>query len=51
MVIEIYYWYGKNILILYISEKLFVYNDRKEVIGVMWNVKLFNILFLLKYIN
>ncbi|HDM8434944.1 TPA: PAS domain-containing protein [Yersinia enterocolitica] len=50
-VIETHYWYGKNTLTPFISEKLPVYNDRKEVIGVMWNAKPFNTLSPLKYIN
>ncbi|WP_411705933.1 helix-turn-helix transcriptional regulator [Edaphovirga cremea] len=50
-VIETHYWYGKDSLTPFISEKLPIYNDRKEVIGVMWNAKPFNTLSPLKYIN
>ncbi|MDN0117963.1 LuxR C-terminal-related transcriptional regulator [Yersinia frederiksenii] len=50
-VIETHYWYGKDTLTPYISEKLPIYNDRKEVIGVMWSAKPLNTLSPLKYIN
>lgn len=35
----------------FISEKLPIYNDKKELIGVMWNAKPLNSLSPLKYIN
>lgn len=50
-VIETHYWYGKEFLMPYISEKLPIFNDKKELIGVMWNAKPLNSLSPLKYIN
>ncbi|QHA87928.1 helix-turn-helix transcriptional regulator [Serratia rhizosphaerae] len=50
-VIETHYWYGKDSLTPFISEKLPVYNDDKQVIGVIWNAKPMNSLSPLKYIN
>lgn len=50
-VIETHYWYGKDNLTPFISEKLPVYNDDKQVIGVIWNAKPMNSLSPLKYIN
>lgn len=50
-VIETHYWYGKDFLMPFISEKLPIYNDKKELIGVMWNAKPLNSLSPFKYIN
>ncbi|CNH33343.1 helix-turn-helix transcriptional regulator [Yersinia pekkanenii] len=50
-VIETHYWYGKETLTPFVSEKLPIYNDRKEVIGIIWNAKPLNTLSPLKYIN
>jgi len=50
-VIETHYWYGKDSLTPFISEKLPIYNDKKQVFGVMWNAKPLNTLSPLKYIN
>lgn len=50
-VIETHYWYGNNFLMPFISEKLPIYNDKKELIGVIWNAKPLNSLSPLKYIN
>jgi hypothetical protein len=50
-VIETHYWYGKDFLMPFISEKLPIYNDKKELSGVMWNAKPLNSLSPLKYIN
>lgn len=50
-VIETHYWYGKDSLTPFISEKLPIYNDKKQVFGVMWNAKPLNTLTPLTYIN
>ncbi|MBS6057649.1 MAG: helix-turn-helix transcriptional regulator [Pantoea sp.] len=50
-VIETHYWFGKNYLTPWISEKLPVYNSSGDYIGVMWNAKPFNTLSPHKYIN
>ncbi|AJJ12603.1 bacterial regulatory s, luxR family protein [Yersinia rohdei] len=50
-VIETHYWCGKDVLTPFISEKLPIYNDKKEIIGIMWNAKPLNTLSPLKYIN
>ncbi|WP_340621316.1 helix-turn-helix transcriptional regulator [Xenorhabdus siamensis] len=50
-IIETHYWYGKNNLAPFISEKFPVYNDEKECIGIVWNAKPLNSLSPLKYIN
>ncbi len=50
-VIETHYWYGKNSLTPYISEKLPVYNDKGKLLGTMWNARLLDTRSPLTYIN
>lgn len=50
-VIETHYWYGKDYLVPFISEKLPIYNDQQCLVGVMWNARQLNTLSPLKYIN
>lgn len=50
-VIETHYWYGRDSLMPFICEKLPIFNDEKQVIGVLWNAKPLNTLSPLIYIN
>ncbi|CDL82893.1 helix-turn-helix transcriptional regulator [Xenorhabdus szentirmaii] len=50
-VIETHYWYGKNFLTPFISEKFPVYNNEKQCIWIVWNAKPLNTLSPLQYIN
>ncbi|CDL79945.1 helix-turn-helix transcriptional regulator [Xenorhabdus cabanillasii] len=50
-IIETHYWYGKNNLAPFISEKFPVYNNEKECIGIFWNARPLSSLSPLKYIN
>ncbi|WP_156293911.1 helix-turn-helix transcriptional regulator [Serratia oryzae] len=50
-VIETHYWYGKDYLMPFISEKLPIYADQEGLIGVMWNARQLDTLSPLKYIN
>ncbi|MFI8417147.1 helix-turn-helix transcriptional regulator [Serratia sp. NPDC078593] len=50
-VIETHYWFGKDTLTPFISEKLPIYNSDKQIIGVLWNAKPLDTLSPLKYIN
>ncbi|CAM3370959.1 LuxR-family transcriptional regulator [Xenorhabdus nematophila ATCC 19061] len=50
-IIETHYWYGKDSLAPFISEKYPVYSDDKTCIGIVWNAKPLNSLSPLKYIN
>ncbi|KOC91881.1 helix-turn-helix transcriptional regulator [Winslowiella iniecta] len=50
-VIETHYWYGKDSLTPFISEKIPVFNEEKQVIGVLWNARPLNTLSPLIYIN
>ncbi|MHA7847297.1 helix-turn-helix transcriptional regulator [Serratia sp. D1N4] len=50
-VIETHYWYGKDHLTPFISEKLPIYNDQEKLVGTMWNARQLDTLSPLKYIN
>ncbi|WP_340613504.1 helix-turn-helix transcriptional regulator [Xenorhabdus thailandensis] len=50
-VIETHYWYGRDSLTPYISEKYPVYNSDKKCIWIVWNAKPLNTLSPLQYIN
>ncbi|CDG20438.1 LuxR-family transcriptional regulator [Xenorhabdus poinarii G6] len=50
-IIETHYWYGKDCLTPFISEKFPVYNAEKKCIGIVWNAKPLNSFSPLKYIN
>lgn len=50
-VIETHYWYGKDSLTPFVSEKIPIFNDDKKIIGVFWNAKPLNTLSPLIYIN
>lgn len=50
-VIETHYWYGKDSLTPFISEKLPIYNDDGIIAGVIWNAKPLSSLSPLKYIK
>lgn len=50
-VIETHHWYGQEHLVPFISEKLPIYDDKEELIGIMWNARQLNTLSPLKYIN
>ncbi|MEX0446638.1 helix-turn-helix transcriptional regulator [Xenorhabdus sp. SGI246] len=50
-VIETHYWFGRNCLTPFISEKFPVYNDDKKCIWIVWNAKPLNTLSPLQYIN
>lgn len=50
-VIETHYWYGKDSLTPFVSEKIPVFNEKKQVIGVFWNARPLNTLSPLIYIN
>lgn len=50
-VIETHYWYGKESLTPFISEKIPLFNAKKEMIGIVWNAKPLNTLSPLIFIN
>lgn len=50
-VIETHYWYGKETLSPYISEKLPIFDDDGNCIGTIWNAKPLDTLTPLKFIN
>ncbi|PVZ87408.1 helix-turn-helix transcriptional regulator [Serratia sp. S1B] len=50
-VIETHYWYGKDSLTPFVSEKLPIYNNKNELIGIMWNARPLDTLSPLIYIN
>ncbi|MBP2171031.1 DNA-binding CsgD family transcriptional regulator [Erwinia toletana] len=50
-VIETHYWYGKDALMPFVSEKIPVFNDQKQVIALVWNARPLNTLSPLIYIN
>ncbi|MDC9598220.1 helix-turn-helix transcriptional regulator [Xenorhabdus anantnagensis] len=50
-VIETHYWYGKDHLTPFISEKFPVYNNEKKCIFIVWNAKSLDTLSPLQYIN
>lgn len=50
-VIETHYWFGKDSLRPFISEKLPVFNDKEHLIGIMWNARQLDTLSPLIYIN
>ncbi|CDH03362.1 LuxR C-terminal-related transcriptional regulator [Xenorhabdus bovienii] len=50
-VIETHYWYGKDSLTPFVSEKFPVYNADKKCIWIVWNAKLLDTLSPLKFIN
>ncbi|AHG18503.1 LuxR family transcriptional regulator [Chania multitudinisentens RB-25] len=50
-VIETHYWYGKDSLMPFISEKLPLYNDKARLIGIMWNARQLDTLSPRRYIN
>ncbi|PKH21720.1 helix-turn-helix transcriptional regulator [Enterobacterales bacterium CwR94] len=50
-VIETHYWFGRKELSPYISEKLPIFNNKGECIGVIWNAKPFDNRTPLNFIN
>ena len=50
-VIETHYWFGKDYLTPWVSEKLPIYNTKGDYMGVIWNAKPLNTLTPHKYIN
>ncbi|MFC0225579.1 helix-turn-helix transcriptional regulator [Serratia aquatilis] len=50
-VIETHYWYGKDFLTPFVSEKLPIYNEEEELVGTMWNARQLDTLSPIKYIN
>ncbi|WP_411754091.1 helix-turn-helix transcriptional regulator [Serratia sp. (in: enterobacteria)] len=50
-VIETHFWYGSDSLVPFISEKLPIYNENKELVGTMWNARPLDSFSPLKYIN
>ncbi|MCU5774746.1 helix-turn-helix transcriptional regulator [Erwiniaceae bacterium BAC15a-03b] len=50
-VIETHFWYGKDALMPFVSEKIPVFNDQKQVIALVWNARPLNTLSPLIYIN
>lgn len=50
-VIETHYWFGQKTLTPYVSEKLPLYDERGEYIGVAWNARILDTMSPLKYIT
>ena len=50
-VIETHYWYGRETLSPYISEKLPVFDEQGKCIGTIWNARPLDTLTPLKFIN
>lgn len=50
-VIETHYWYGQKTLTPYVCEKIPLYGENGDFIGIAWNAKLLNTMSPLKYIT
>lgn len=50
-VIETHYWYGRDSLSPYLSEKLPIYDEKGQCLGTIWNAKPLDTLTPLRFIN